>query len=147
MAVCSLRKDNSGSRGLRKNLYLSMTTGYPGPLRPFQVLERTKIPYVAYFSFGEKLPVVTHGTSDMEGLGYAYLAAATLIGDEFKDAGRYILRRPIVRDKAKLATCTEVDADGASYGDTRGITGAATHQQLSSRFPRRNHPRPERIAR
>jgi cellulose biosynthesis protein BcsQ len=35
-------------------------------------LATTKIPYVAYFSFGEKLPVLEEGTVDPAGLGYAY---------------------------------------------------------------------------
>ena len=57
---------------------------------PLQIIERTKIPYIAYFSFGEKLPAVTDGVSDPEGLGYAYRAAATLIAGEFRDAEKLI---------------------------------------------------------
>ena len=48
-----------------------------------QIIERTKIPYIAYFSFGEKLPVVTHSTSDPEGLGFWYDAMANLIASGF----------------------------------------------------------------
>jgi MinD-like ATPase involved in chromosome partitioning or flagellar assembly len=44
----------------------------PKETTPQQIPERTKIPYVAFFSFGEKLPAVTEGTSDPEGLGFAY---------------------------------------------------------------------------
>jgi hypothetical protein len=55
-----------------------------------QVLERTKIPYVAFFSFGEKLPVITEGTTDPESLGFAYLNAATLIENDFKNVERLL---------------------------------------------------------
>jgi MinD-like ATPase involved in chromosome partitioning or flagellar assembly len=56
-----------------------------------QVLERTKIPYVAFFSFGEKLPVITEGTTDPESLGFAYLNAAMLIENDFKDVESLLL--------------------------------------------------------
>ena len=53
------------------------------------MIEKTKLPYIAYFSFGEKLPVVSpHRISDPESLGYAYDVAATLIADEFQGIER-----------------------------------------------------------
>ncbi len=58
----------------------------PKAVTPLQVLERTKLPYVAYFSFGEKLPVVLEGTTDPESLGFAYETVATLIAKDFKQA-------------------------------------------------------------
>lgn len=42
-------------------------------------LQLTKIPYISYFSFGEKLPVLEQGTIDPAGLGYAYENLAALI--------------------------------------------------------------------
>lgn len=50
-----------------------------------QMLEITKLPYVPYFSFGEKLPVIEHGTNDPSGLGYYYENLAALIANEFED--------------------------------------------------------------
>lgn len=44
--------------------------------------EKTKIPYIPYFSFGEKLPVLQHGTNDPAGLGYAYETLAALIANK-----------------------------------------------------------------
>ncbi len=55
----------------------------PKGTTPQQILERTKIPYVAFFSFGEKLPALTEGTSDPDGLGFAYENAARLIASDF----------------------------------------------------------------
>lgn len=62
----------------------------PSPHEPLQLLEKTKIPYVAFFSFGEKLPVITHGTSDPESLGHAYDVTARLIADDFQSATQII---------------------------------------------------------
>jgi hypothetical protein len=56
----------------------------PKTVSALQVLERTKLPYVAFFSFGEKLPVVLEGTTDPESLGFAYETVATLIAEDFK---------------------------------------------------------------
>ena len=44
-----------------------------------QALERTKLPYVAYFSFGETMPALTEGVSDPDSLGYALNAVSQLI--------------------------------------------------------------------
>lgn len=46
-------------------------------------LELTKIPYVAYFSFGEKLPVIEQGVNDPAGLGYAYETISALLANNF----------------------------------------------------------------
>jgi hypothetical protein len=62
----------------------------PSPYTPIQIIERTKLPYIAYFSFGESLPVLTGGISDPESLGYAYAVAAALISGEFKNAEQII---------------------------------------------------------
>ena len=56
----------------------------PKRITPLQVIEKNKLPYVAYFSFGEKLPVVIEGTSDPESLGRAYLTNATLLYENFQ---------------------------------------------------------------
>jgi hypothetical protein len=75
----------------------------PKQFTPLQIIERTKLLYIAYFSFGEKLPVVIEGTSDIGGLGYAYLAAATLIGSDFKEVERLLADELLTsshRDKA-----------------------------------------------
>ena len=67
----------------------------PESVSPLQIIERTKLPYIAYFSFGEKLPVVIEGVSDPEGLGYAYKAAASLIAEGFGNAELLICPEPL----------------------------------------------------
>jgi cellulose biosynthesis protein BcsQ len=51
-----------------------------------EVLARTKLPYVSYYSFGERLPV-EHPDSrdDAASLGYALRSAASLIASKFAD--------------------------------------------------------------
>lgn len=65
----------------------------PKPFTPGQIIEQTKLPYVAYFSFGEKLPVVTEGTSDPDGLGFVYESLAALLAKDLSDAEQIIERR------------------------------------------------------
>jgi hypothetical protein len=63
----------------------------PRPYTPANVLDKTKLPYVAYFSFGEKLPV-EEGTSDPEGLGHAYEVTAHLIANGFSDVDESLFK-------------------------------------------------------
>lgn len=46
----------------------------------------TKIPYISYFSFGEKLPVVEQGTLDPSGLGFAFETLASLVANNLADS-------------------------------------------------------------
>lgn len=59
-------------------------------------LERTKLPYVAYFGFGEKLAVSLQGTTDPDSLGYALDTVAQLIDSRLQDLSRISPARPIV---------------------------------------------------
>jgi hypothetical protein len=51
----------------------------PQSVRARTVLELIKLPQMSFFSYGENLPVLEHGTSDPSGLGYAYETVAALI--------------------------------------------------------------------
>jgi hypothetical protein len=53
-----------------------------------EVLDRLRIPYIPYWSFGERLPVIEHGTSDPGDLGFWYEVLARLIAADlaWKDA-------------------------------------------------------------
>jgi len=72
------------------------------------MLEMTKVPYIPYFSFGEKLPVLEQGTIDPAGLGYAYETLAALIANNLEsvellqgDRGGYIRLASKRRSKSK----------------------------------------------
>ena len=58
----------------------------PLEIGPRWVLEKTKLPYVAYFSFGETVPALTEGVSDPDSLGYALHTVSRLIEDELRNA-------------------------------------------------------------
>lgn len=58
----------------------------PAEIPARHMLERTKLPYVAYFSFGERLAVLREGISDPESLGYALNTLAQLIETELAAA-------------------------------------------------------------
>lgn len=59
-------------------------TWLPMEIRIREFLEIVKIPYVPYFSFGEKVAVIEQGTLDPMGLGYAYETIAALIARKLK---------------------------------------------------------------
>jgi formylglycine-generating enzyme required for sulfatase activity len=56
----------------------------PRSFKRRDILEITKIPYVPYFSFGEKLAVLEQGTNDPVGLGYAYENLAALLANNLE---------------------------------------------------------------
>jgi cellulose biosynthesis protein BcsQ len=63
----------------------------PRTVEPRVALERTKLPHIAYFGFGEKLAVLLQGVTDPESLGYALASIARLIDSHLKDAPAVIL--------------------------------------------------------
>lgn len=68
-------------------------------------LQRIKIPYIPYFSFGERLPVIEQGMSDTAGLGYAYESLAILITNNLEDSETFM------EDRAAYLA----EADGLDY--------------------------------
>jgi len=58
-------------------------------VKPLDLLNYTRTPYVAYWSFGEKLPVVDEGTKDPESLGYALETVTAILAQRF--AGSEVL--------------------------------------------------------
>jgi cellulose biosynthesis protein BcsQ len=53
-----------------------------------QALERTKLPYVSFYSFGDSLAVLRDSPSDVTSLGFAFRTAARLIHQDFRDVER-----------------------------------------------------------
>jgi hypothetical protein len=50
----------------------------PTGVTPRQAVEATRIPYVPYWSFGERLPALEEPSNDPGSLGYAYEVLARL---------------------------------------------------------------------
>jgi cellulose biosynthesis protein BcsQ len=74
----------------------------PTDISPREALERTKLPYVAYFSFGETLPALTQGVSDPDSLGYALDAIAQLIEEQLRNADIVIGGRPSLAERSSV---------------------------------------------
>ncbi len=89
-----------------------------------QVLERTKLPYVAFFSFGERLPVFEESGSDPESLGYALRTFARLLESSLQDASSLVAGSGGTADHGETVTLP-----GA--GDQAGRAGLSIHQQLT----------------
>jgi hypothetical protein len=51
----------------------------PSGKTPHDAIDLLRIPYVAYWSFGERLPVIEEGTSDPAGIGHAYEILARVL--------------------------------------------------------------------
>jgi tetratricopeptide (TPR) repeat protein len=62
----------------------------PTSVQRRDLLAVTQLPYISYFSFGEKLPVLEQGTFDPGGLGYAYENLAGLIANNLNNVGQLI---------------------------------------------------------
>lgn len=58
-----------------------------------QMIDHTKLPYIPYYSFGEKLPVIEQGTSDPTSLGYAYETLAALIANQLESVEKLLTER------------------------------------------------------
>jgi cellulose biosynthesis protein BcsQ len=62
----------------------------PKWINPKYILEQIKIPQIDFFSFGEKLAVVEHGTSDPEGMGFIFSKIATLLYNGFSNIETFV---------------------------------------------------------
>jgi tetratricopeptide (TPR) repeat protein/cellulose biosynthesis protein BcsQ len=56
----------------------------------WKFVESSKLPYIPFFSFGEKLAIIEQGTSDTGGLGYAYESVAGLVANDLAYAARFV---------------------------------------------------------
>ncbi len=88
----------------------------PRSVRPRVLLEIIKLPHVSFFSYGETLPVLEHGTTDPGGLGYAYETLTALIARKLQNvealvddreeyiraASRVEPQRPVRDSEAKI---------------------------------------------
>ena len=51
----------------------------PNGIKPRDAIEKLRVPYVPYWSFGELLPAIEEGTTDPGSLGYAYETLARIL--------------------------------------------------------------------
>jgi tetratricopeptide (TPR) repeat protein/cellulose biosynthesis protein BcsQ len=55
-----------------------------------QVLELTKVPYITKFSFGEPLPVISHGVRDPDGPGFYLDKVAEILVSDFNEVSKIL---------------------------------------------------------
>jgi MinD-like ATPase involved in chromosome partitioning or flagellar assembly len=65
----------------------------PVSIKVDEFIQATKVPYITYFSFGEKLPVLEQSLSDTSGLAYAYENLAGLLANKLMDADALLFSR------------------------------------------------------
>jgi cellulose biosynthesis protein BcsQ len=89
---------------------------------PRLALERTKLPYVPYFSFGEELAVLLKGASDPTSLGYALNVVSLLIEENLQNASA-IIGTQVPVAPTMLA---EAPTPGQSVSYDRAVSGGIT---------------------
>jgi MinD-like ATPase involved in chromosome partitioning or flagellar assembly len=77
-------------RRVRQELGFLFSLWAPRNLDLRTFISRVKLPYVPFFSFGERLPVVEEGTTEPTGLGYAYETLASLLAWRLEYADRAV---------------------------------------------------------
>jgi cellulose biosynthesis protein BcsQ len=113
-----------------------------------RALERTKLPYVAFFSFGERLPVFEESGSDPESLGYALRTFARLLESKLQDASSFVASSGDGDDHGESITLT-----GTGGQPTKGIRDPITTTAESEReflaasqaSQRKSQPRTRRL--
>jgi cellulose biosynthesis protein BcsQ len=98
----------------------------PRSVEPRVALERTKLPHIAYFGFGERLAVQLQGVTDPESLGYALNSVARLIDSHLKDVPAVILGADAPRAPAAPGVRLEPPRDSwiaALYGERNQLIG------------------------
>ena len=66
--------------------------------------EITKIPYIPYFSFGEKLPIIEQGTNDPASIGFSYETISALIANNLENVDTLLENRSSFIDSARNKT-------------------------------------------
>jgi hypothetical protein len=65
----------------------------PASVEKRRFIERIKLPYISYFSYGEKLPIIEQGTDDKGGLGFALEGLAALLANGLEEARMFMEER------------------------------------------------------
>ncbi len=75
---------------LDQELQPLMSSWLPQRFTPRDFLEKTRVPQIARFSFGEPLPVLSHSLNDANLPGLAYHTLARLLNSRLTEAGQII---------------------------------------------------------
>lgn len=77
----------------------------------------TRVPYVPYWSFGEKLPVIEAGTKDLEDIGYSLETVSALIAQHLSSIDLLVRNREAYVSAARRGPSRDVNGsrNGASH--------------------------------
>jgi FxsC-like protein len=85
----------------------------PSGISARALLEKTKLPYVAYFSFGERLAALREGVSDPESLGYALNSVSRLIETDLSAAADLAMGKGYKPERAPARVGTSLGREPA----------------------------------
>jgi cellulose biosynthesis protein BcsQ len=80
----------------------------PRHTKPEDVLYHLRIPYIPYWSFGERLPVIEKGTSDPDDIGYSLETLAALVAQHLENSNLLINRREYFVSKGNKKTTSKL---------------------------------------
>jgi hypothetical protein len=89
-------------------------------VKPLDLLHFTRTPYVPYWSFGERLPVVEEGTKDPESLGFALENVTAILAQGFSGSEGLVSNRDAFVEAARRGATA-----GAAVGADLGRNGRA----------------------
>jgi MinD-like ATPase involved in chromosome partitioning or flagellar assembly len=52
-------------------------------IQPSDILKKTKVPYISFYGYGEKLPVIEQGTDDPNSIGFVYETITAILANNF----------------------------------------------------------------
>ncbi|MEW5986188.1 MAG: ParA family protein [Chloroflexota bacterium] len=94
----------------------------PAGVEKRDFLEGMKIPYISYFSFGEKLPVLEESAFDSTGISYAYQSLAALLARKLESAGALLKNRSsYIRSAQRQWLPSESERDYLRSAERYGI--------------------------
>ncbi|BAS57366.1 putative ATP/GTP-binding protein [Leptolyngbya boryana NIES-2135] len=84
-----------------------------------ELLNFTKIPYVPYWSFGEKIPVIEEGTKDLESIGFTLETLAALLGGELGETEQLVKNRSSYINRIQQVQNTAIISKSPPKNDLR----------------------------
>jgi hypothetical protein len=98
------------------------------------LLSFTRTPYVAYWSFGEKLPVVDEGTKDPESLGFALETVTAILAQRFDGSEVLVQNRDAFVEAARRGAPTEDGLPLRQVGQGRPVRALIIYSPEDERF-------------
>lgn len=87
---------------------------------PAELLDFVRVPYIPYWSFGERLPVIEAGTSNPEDIGFYFETLSAVVAHRYANTNELVNNRDLyVRRSLSLSAQVE-SARGPSLRDVRG---------------------------